>query len=323
MSRPARTEGVALISALLLVALATATAVLISTRTSLRLRAAENAQALAQAQASAQAAIDFGRWALRQDQIQDSHSQAPVDALNEAWAQALPAFPVEGGSVAGSVQDAQGRINLNNPGLGQGAEDALVLQRLLAALHLDPMLVSALRDWVDADDQPTLPGGAEDIDYLGMTPARRAANRPLNDVDELLRVRGFTPDAVARLRPYVTALPIHTAVNVNTAPAAVLAAVFALSSSEAEVLVSARQVAPFTDPADLLARGPPELAQRLTAADATRGPQVHRDWDVSSQFFQIDARATYAQVQYGLSALVRREDLSTYPSILCERRTLF
>jgi type II secretory pathway component PulK len=41
-------------------------------------------------------------------------------------------------------------------------------------------------------------------------------------VEELYRVRGFDAATVAKLLPYVTALPVHTAINANTAPEALL-----------------------------------------------------------------------------------------------------
>ncbi len=350
-----RDRGVALISALLIVALATTLAVMVSLRANLRLRDAGNAQALAQAVASARGALDFGRWALYQDQLQDSKSGSAIDWQGEAWAQALPAFPVEGGSVSGVVHDMGGLINLNNLGLQatHTAMDLLVMQTLLSNAGIDPSLANALADWVDGDITVSLPGGAEDTDYLGMTPARLAANQPLRDVDELQRVRGFTPAMVAALRPYVTALPVHTPVNVNTAPAAVIAALFQVSAGDAEAFIKVRTVAPISDNSDLLKRAPPAIRNRLTTsaqgtavagtigpaggltgsssslaslvATAASGvvPQFSTDWSVSSSFFQIDARATYGQVQYGLSTLVRREQKSVYPTILWERRTLF
>lgn len=345
-------RGVALISALLIVALAVSLATLVGLRTSLRLRDAGNARALSQAVASARGAIDFGRWALRQDQLHDASSGTPVDSLGEAWAQALPAFPVEGGSVSGVAHDAQAGINLNNLGLGKGSPaDLQTMQALLAQFHLDPGLANALRDWVDSDSTVSLPGGAEDPDYLSLPVAQRAANQALFDVDELVRVRGFTPATVAALRPYVSALPVHTPVNINTAPAPVIAALFQVSPEVAEALLKVRSLAPFVDPNDLLSRAPAAIRQRLGGASgagstgaatavpsgqtgivgaggASGGfvaPQFGADWSVTSQYFQIDARASYGQVQYGLSALVRRETKSTafFPTILWERRTLF
>ena len=61
-------------------------------------------------------------------------------------------------------------------------------------------------------------------------------------VDDLLTVPGFTPTMVERLRPFVIVLPDVTPVNVNTAPAEVLASLVPnMSVSEANSLVVRRQ----------------------------------------------------------------------------------
>ena len=60
-------------------------------------------------------------------------------------------------------------------------------------------------------------------------------------VEELYRIRGFDAKTVAKLKPFVTALPARTPVNVNTAPAEVLAAIVPeLSRSRASAPSSAR-----------------------------------------------------------------------------------
>ena len=87
----------------------------------------------------------------------------------------------------------------------------------------------------------TPPNGAEDQHYLALDPPYRAANRRIADLAELARVKGFDARAVARLEPFVTALPDETPVNVNTAPAAVLRALVpGLGPEDATRLVRAR-----------------------------------------------------------------------------------
>jgi len=54
----------------------------------------------------------------------------------------------------------------------------------------------------------------------------RAANLLMQSVDELRLVRGFTPEIVEKLRPWITALPQPTEINVNTASKDVLGALF-------------------------------------------------------------------------------------------------
>ncbi len=80
-------------------------------------------------------------------------------------------------------------------------------KRLLENLKLDPEIATALVDWIDADINETLPGGAEDGAYLLAVPPYRAANRPLVDISELRLVQGYTPEVITALAPHVTALP--------------------------------------------------------------------------------------------------------------------
>lgn len=76
--------------------------------------------------------------------------------------------------------------------------------------------------------QPLPPGGGEPMELLR--------------VEDLLAVSGFTPQAVEKLREFVIVLPQPTLVNVNTAPAEVLAALSPnMSLSDAAVLVNMRR----------------------------------------------------------------------------------
>jgi general secretion pathway protein K len=318
--------GFALVSAVLLAALATTFVVLVSMQAGFRLSSTENQLALSQAQSSARGVIDFGRASLLEDQKLDKQKNPAIDTLTEMWAQTLPSLPVENGTVEGVVTDAQGLINLNNLGLSGSHADVELIKNLFAQLQIDPNLVNSLKDWVDKDDEVSLPGGAEDIDYLGMTHAQRAANRPMVDVNELIRVRGFTSEIVNKLRPFVTALPVHTPININTAPAPVLALLFQLSDDEANQITLVRAERPFVSHSDLLERAPSEVAEHLLnprASDPSAVPKFPVDWSISSSFFQIHARASYGQVHYGLTALTQRNPNLSLPAILWERRTLF
>jgi general secretion pathway protein K len=170
-------------------------------------------------------------------------------------------------------------------------------RRLLAILELPTDLADALADWLDADSEPQPRGGAEDRYYLGLERPYLAANRSLVDVAELALVRGFDPGVYARLRPFVTALPRHTAVNVNTATPEVLAAIAnKLSLDGARALVAQRQPAYFRDRADFLARLP---------AGAT---VIQDDVAVASAYFMATMRVTIGGAEAGGTALIARED---------------
>jgi general secretion pathway protein K len=217
----------AVITAMLLVALAATTATFLLWRQQLWLRQVESIAARTQADALARAAIE---WKLRTG---SGRAAAPF---------------AEAGAIQTVVSDPQGLFNLNNVvRAGKPSEpDIAVFRRLLGMLKLPEALADALLDAIDADSDTTFPGGAEDLDYLAMDPPRRAPNRPLLDVSSLGRIKGFTAEAISRLAPYVTALPEHTAFNVNSTSSEVLRALIpSLDEGSARAIVSERSRAPF------------------------------------------------------------------------------
>ncbi len=134
-------------------------------------------------------------------------------------------MPIEGGTVAGQLEDLQGRFNLNNLVFADGTTNpaaVLQLSRILAWLDLEPNWASAMADWIDEDTQPGFPDGAEDSVYTGQNPPYLAANMPITRASELLSLPGFGAERYAKLKPYVTALPVGTKLNVCTAPGIVL-----------------------------------------------------------------------------------------------------
>jgi general secretion pathway protein K len=119
----------------------------------------------------------------------------------------------------------QGRFNLNNLIHTDGTPNPTAVkqfERILAMLEIEPNWATAMADWIDQDTQPGFPDGAEDSVYTGMDPPHLAANMPITRVSELLVLPGFGPERYAKLRPFVSALPVGTPLNVCTAPGVVL-----------------------------------------------------------------------------------------------------
>jgi len=192
----ARTQrGIALVTAVMIVAIAAAIAAQIAFAHQIWFRQMENVADRGATDWLRRGALHWASIALLEDAGQNS-----TDHLGESWAMGLPILPVEGGAIKVSIEDAQSRFNLNNIVRNNTVSptDFPVFQRLLIGLQLDPSLADALVDWIDEDSQ-TRAGGAEDIDYLSGNPPYRAANRPLASVDELRLVRGFDAKTVAAL----------------------------------------------------------------------------------------------------------------------------
>lgn len=247
-------RGAAVVLAMGVVALASVAASTIIVSQSVWSRQNQLRNEYTQAKVMLDAGVDWIRAVLNDDRIMSN-----VDHLAEPWAVKMPTIPVEKGGLAGSMEDQQGLFNLNN--LVQDgkvvAQQLIYFKRLLAVLSLPDTLADALMDWLDSDSVTQSQEGAEDEYYLGLRQPYLAANRPLGDVAEIVGIRGFDSALFARLRPFVTALPGLTTVNVNTARAEVLAAMIdGLDIRDARLLVAERERSYFRDQADFQSRLP-------------------------------------------------------------------
>jgi len=234
-----RQRGVALITAIVLVAIATVLAVHIGTRAALDLRRTTGLAALDQGW---QVALGAEAWAAEvlKDDDQDS------DNLAENWAQPLPALPIDGGEVRGALEDMQGRFNLNNlVNADRDINEAQVniFKALLVQVGAQERWAGMMADWLDADTVPHGVDGAEDGTYLSQSPPYRAANVLVTTTTEMMALPGMTRDEFERIRPYVAALPVGTTINLCTAKAPVLAALFqgGTDFGDAELLASNRK----------------------------------------------------------------------------------
>ena len=134
-----RQRGVAVITAMLVVAIATMLAVNLMWDATLDQRRTLAALSADQGLMFLQGAEAWAGDILRQDLVDSPEA----DHLGEEWAVELPPLPVEGGVITGRLEDLQGRFNLNNLVDNTGREDALAVaqfERLLALVGLDPQL---------------------------------------------------------------------------------------------------------------------------------------------------------------------------------------
>ncbi|UTW44240.1 type II secretion system minor pseudopilin GspK [bacterium SCSIO 12696] len=130
-------------------------------------------------------------------------------------------YPTSQGRITVNTEDLQSRINLNNI-VADGGYPAVV--RRLFQQQGAPQVIEPLRDWIDADSQPT-GSGVEDNHYQYLQPSYRTANRPITDYHQLQALAGASKDTVFRMKPYVSSLPIPLPININTASATVINAI--------------------------------------------------------------------------------------------------
>lgn len=288
-------RGVALITAMLVVALAATAAVHSVARQQLEIRRTGNLLDGDQAWLYAHGIEEWAGHILRRDREEGAR-----DHLGEDWARTLPAMPVEGGQLTGSLEDLQGRFNLNNLLDAEGKPSTLWLQRfrrLLAYLQLDPDLAVAVLDWMDRDIEPRFPRGAEDDTYLNRQPPYRTANRPLASPTELRLISGIDEQAYQTLRPHLTALPGPTAINLNTATPAVMASLAdGLTTAEVEQLIAERGDEGYPD------------VNTCLRAEALAGIDVPEEGlDVGSGYFRLHAAIELGRTQLRLSSILARD----------------
>jgi general secretion pathway protein K len=309
-------RGVALIIALILVALAAILATKLTFDGFLERRRAIGVLA-------AEQALQFGMGAeaLAADALaQDLQNSAQLTTLSAPWAQPTQPLPItpqdnpEGepiGTLQGQLEDMQGRFNLNNlarvtqgPGPQGNAtaatQDPEVLrqfQRLLVLVGLEAKWAGMARDWIDADDIPGSPDGAEDQVYTSQTPPYRTGNWPMMSPTELMNLPGFGADRYRKIAPYVTALPTAKAsINICTASAPVLESLADSLNGEysPEVLANGRKTGCFPDPTS--------FGNML----GTQHTSISKYYGTSSQYFRLTTHVTLGTTEFTLYSLLLR-----------------
>lgn len=303
-----RERGVALITVLLIVVIATILAAGMIRGQYLALQHAGGLFNQDQAWLYTQGAEDFVKDLLHEDFKEDQRSGKQVDHPGEAWARPFPPFPVDGGMINARVTDVQARFNVNrlwhdNAPDTQAAE---IFQRLLKNLDLPETLGPALTDWIDSDNDPTGSDGAEDDFYTRLERPYRTGNHPLADISELRLVKGFTPEVMARLRPYVCALPATALLNVNTADPLLLAALSPTLSTRTASELSTQRPAKGYASVDEFMQQPV-----FNGLDSKQKTQIRSQIDVRSHYFQMLADAVIGDRHSVVVAVIARSDSGT------------
>ena len=196
--------GIALLSAILITLTATAIIVSITHEEAFSIRKTSRILLMDRARLYAMGLEDWARIFLQKDR-KDSN----IDHLEEDWAVSIPGLPIENGLLSGFIEDEQAKFNINNV---LASEEWLNrFKRLCNNLEVDTTFVPALLDWIDEDFEVRYPDGAEEH-----YETYRVSNRAMVDISELMLVKHVTPEIYASLKPYITALPTTTNINVNT-----------------------------------------------------------------------------------------------------------
>jgi general secretion pathway protein K len=301
-ARPAllqRQRGVAVIIALLLTTLAITIVASLFWQQQVQVRSIENQRLQLQKQWILRGALDWAGLILREDAKYSS-----VDTLDEPWAtpladtrldqyvdEGLADSDAANATLSGSISDAQARYNLTNlcPSGTINPAEVAAFAILLKNAGIDPSFAQATADLMADAQQKPVTNAADQTAPLPMN---------LTQVDDLLAVPGFTAKMLDRIRDYVIFLPHATPVNVNTAPAEVLAAISTISLSDAAALVASRNTATFRNTGDFMLL---LHANHLIVANVS----------VSTNYFLVNGKVRINRAESDIQALIERNGINT------------
>jgi len=286
----------------------------------------------------ARSGIELAKYVLGQGSM---GPQGQVDSLNQKWA---------GGP--GSTNDPLGELPLDNYQLGNATisvkiedndrkfninvADEVILRQALTLIGVDASesstIIDSILDWRDPDDDPHNAGTESDT-YENSNPPYFCKNGPIDDLTELLLIRGVTPalywgsgaagHSAVLNRPvshsnfeepvYVIGLkdlftPLSSkAVNINTTSATVLQIFPEIDENIAHAILAGRagpdgvdgtdDDMPYRSPADIARIGgiPPQILQGIS-----------RYFTVRSLIFNVTVTVQLAGNKRTYTALLRR-----------------
>jgi len=260
--------------------------------------------------------------------------------LGQSWAQDDIVFPIDGGAMSASIIDMQSCFNLNSLGIidspngnsgGTNAQPATgnplgltptatgvapvtaseeifttLLEKLLDDTEIQPSaLASAVKDWIDEDTTPSGPDGVEDIYYQGLEVPYLPPNGPIAHVSELRTIKSFDHSSYTKIFDYICVLPDgqDNKLNVNT-----------ITAERAELLYAALGGKISQNIINEIISERPEDGYDMqefwdkVGSGATVRKNLKERLDITSRYFQMNAKAEINRTKVYMKTLFVRED---------------
>lgn len=219
-------RGVALLTVLLILSVMITIAVSMTDRLTRGIRLTQGIVYSQSAYWYGQAAADLGVMVLNQD-----FKDTDTVSLNQAWARQNFAFPLQNGSISGTVKDMRSCFNVNALGKSDTSNNAdkgnnqmmelsefqLLLTEIGISKKTAKIIAYSTKDWVDTNNVANDPQGAEDVYYKGLGLPYLAAHHLMVDISELRAVRGVGQKTYDAIAPFLCAIPVSDQkIDINT-----------------------------------------------------------------------------------------------------------
>ena len=318
MIKANKQKGVALITVMLIVALIAVLATQMTSRLQLQMQRTANIASNQQAYWYAMGAEAFAKRLL----VESFKKNKNVTHLSQIWAQGENTFPVDFGEITGEITDLQScfnlnalRTNSNSNSNGQTLEKSLArkaFEELLINLDIEDVdnfqvesMTDALMDWLDADDNLTGSGGAEDSDYASKEFPYLAANNYLASMQELRIIEHFSVAVINKLKDYTCVLPNTNMnkVNINTIAQdqpELLVAMLGITKDQATQALSDRDDEGFRDVEDFFGLS--------GLKDAKITPEQKEQFTVKSEYFNLRTIASFNNSYFAMNTIMKVDD---------------
>lgn len=218
--------------------------------------------------------------------------------------------PPRGGATATPTTGGGATAASRNPKRRQGITYAMeVFQRLLEQLEIDDIaevpseyLMQRAKDWVDSDGMQTGGGGMEEDDYRGLEIPYLAPNTLMASESELRMISGFTPQVIAKIKPYICVIPgsSQLKININTVDAEqaeLVSAMFdGLSVEDAKAVISGGQPEGYEKVKDFIDRS------EFTQLSGDVKTEAEAYFDVTTQYFALKAQSSFGDSKFYLNS---------------------
>jgi type II secretory pathway component PulK len=161
------------------------------------------------------------------------------EAKKEHWRARLEPYTVDlrGKEYSIFIEDEGGKLNVNS--LDESKKD--VFKRLLLVRGVSESeveaIIDSLIDWLDSNDQ-TQPRGAENRYYESLPEPYPCRNGPMANLEELILVKGVTPDIYDNIKKDLTIYTKEFIINLNSASKEVIHAALGITLQEADEVVA-------------------------------------------------------------------------------------
>jgi general secretion pathway protein K len=318
----------------------------------MELRLARNHDSESELEWLGRSGVELARYVLAQ---QHNGNPENWDSLNQKWAggvgvtnENLADITLEdnalgSGTFSIKIKDMERKFNVNvaDPGILQQAMNMVGVDAAESAAIAD-----AIQDWRDPDERPRM-NGAESDYYLTLNPPYYSKNGPVDDISELLLIKGITPEifwgpggpdhlpvapqsaaATARERVFgqtgaqlnpVGLVDLFTSVsggtvNLNTASASVLQLFPGIDGNVAQAIVQMRAGPDGVEgnEDDTPFRNSGELVN-VPGINRQMVGQLMRFFGVMSSTFQVEVDARIGNYRRHFVALVKRNSARDIP----------